>query len=159
MAIVVEDGSIVTGANSYVTEAELTSYAAARGITIEGDEEELLIKSMDYIESLSFIGIKNLQDQPLQWPRTDVVIDGYIVRSDTIPNELKKGQIETALSIDSGEDPLANVPRLKSSVTVGDLSVTYEKGGSATTVVRKISASLAKLVTSLGGSSFVVNRG
>lgn len=158
MAIVVEDGSIVAGANSYVSEAELTSYAGDRGVTITGDEEELLIRAMDYVESLNFIGIKLTQDQPLQWPRANVVIDGYYVYTDVIPNELKKGLMETALSIDNGEDPLANVPRQKSSVQVGDLAVTYEKG-QATTTVRKISASLKKLVTSMGGASFKVDRG
>jgi len=33
MAIIVEDGTIVANSNSYVTAAELKSYAVERGIT------------------------------------------------------------------------------------------------------------------------------
>ncbi len=159
MALVIEDGSIVTGANSYVTTTELTTYATARGITISADEEELLIKAMDFLEAQAFIGFKFTQDQPLQWPRVDVVIDGYLFDSDDIPEELKKGQIEIALAIDNGQDPQADVPRLKSSVQVGEIAVSYEKG-QGTTLVRKISNSLYKLLKSgLGGVSFLVDRG
>lgn len=159
MALVVEDGSRVSGSNTYVTTAELTAYATARGITISGDEEELLIKSMDYLESLSYIGLKYTRDQSLQWPRVDAMVDGYYINADSIPAELKNGQMAVALSIDNGQDPLADIPRLKSSVKVGDLAVTYEKGA-ATTIVRKISSSLYKLLSSsIGGSSFKVDRG
>ncbi len=164
MAIIVEDGSIVSNANSYVTEAELTQYASDRGITITGDTEQLLIKSMDYIESLSYIGVKFTIDQPLQWPRADVVIDGYYFNSDAIPKELKKGQMETALSVDAGVDPLAPVTRGKKSVSVGAVSVTYDdvSESGSTTLVRSISSSLQKLLkggSGTSGSSFIVDRG
>ena len=75
--IIVEDGSVVAGANSYVTEAELTTYAADRGITLTAATDVLLIKAMDYIESLSFIGTKFSEGQSLQWPRSNVYIDGF----------------------------------------------------------------------------------
>jgi hypothetical protein len=157
MAIVVEDGTIVSGANSYVSEADLTAYATARGITITGDEEELLIKAMDYVETLNFIGIKYTRDQPLQWPRSDVVIDYYYKDVDDIPNELKNGLMETALAIDAGNDPMSDIARQKSSVKVGDLAVTYE-AGQATTITRKINKAFAKIVKSTSGS-FEVSRG
>lgn len=159
MAIVVEDGTIVAGANSYVTEAELTTYATARGITIAGDTEELLIKAMDYIESLAYKGIKFTQDQPLQWPRANVVVDGYLIATDEIPQELKNGEMETAISIDEGEDPLADIPRVKSKTTVGPISVEYKDGSGSTTLVRRINAQLRKLLRSAGGVAFPVSRG
>lgn len=159
MAIVVEDGTRVTGANSYVTEAELTTYATARGITITGDTEELLIKAMDYLESLEYKGIKVAFDQALQWPRADVYIDDYLVDIDEIPYELKKAEYEVALSIDAGVDPLANITRLKDSVSVGPISVTYSKT-QATTIVRKIDLALRKLLRAgASGASFPVLRG
>lgn len=159
MALIIENGTIVTEANSYVTTLELTAYATARGITISDDEEQLLIRAMDYIESLAYQGVKSNSEQSLQWPRYDVVIDDYLVSSDTIPNELKKGQIEVALAIDNGQDPQADIARLKSSVKVGEIAVTYE-ASQATTLVRKISNSLYKLLASgLSGGSFTVLRG
>lgn len=159
MAIVVEDGTGVANANSYVSEADLTAYATSRGITLTGDEEELLIKAMDYIESLSYIGIRWTRDQALQWPRVDVLIDGYYQDVDDIPRELKNGQMETAIAIDQGNDPQSAIERQKSSVRVGSLAVTYESG-QATTLVRRITNSLSKILKNgLGGGTFSVDRG
>lgn len=159
MSIVVEDGSLVLNANSYVSEAELSAYATARGITISGDTEQLLIRAMDYLESQSFLGDKYTEEQALQWPRVNVVIDGYLVDADEIPKELKTSQIEIALSIDNGVDPQANIARAQSRVKVGELEVEYEPGQSST-IVKKISNSLRKLLKSAGGGiSFIVDRG
>lgn len=155
MAIVVEDGTVVANANSYVSEAELTTYATARGVTITGNTEQLLIKAMDYIEGLDFIGVKYSLDQALQWPRVNVVIDSYLQDITTIPTQLKNGLMETALAIDAGNEPLSNLEREQQSVKVGDISVTYSSGANATTVVRKISNALAKVVK----GSMKVDRG
>jgi len=160
MAIVVEDGTIVAGANSYVTEAELTTYATARGITLTTDTEQLLIRAMDYVESLEYQGLKLTEGQPLQWPRAGVVVDGYLIDTDDIPELLKNVEMETAMSIDNGEDPLADIGRVKNKATVGPISVEYA-AGQATTIVRKITAQLRKLLAGGGsnGTSFTVNRG
>ena len=104
--IVVEDGTVVAWANSYVTEAELTTYAADRGITLTAATDVLLIKAMDYIESLSFIGSKFSEGQSLQWPRSNVYIDGFYFVPTIIPPALQTGQIATALAIDSENSPL-----------------------------------------------------
>lgn len=161
MAIIVEDGTIVPDANSYVTELELTTYASERGITIAGDTEQLLIIAMDYIESLDYIGIKRTDDQPLQWPRVNVVIDGYIQNVEDIPQELKDSQIQVAISTDGGNDPLADIPRLQKRVGVGRGAVDVEyETGSATTLDRKITSKLQKLLASgATGTSFSVSRG
>ena len=159
MTIIVEDGTIVDNANSYVSELDLIAYALVRGVIIASeDAEELLIKSMDYVESLGFKGIKIRQDQSLQWPRASVVIDSYLTGTDEIPDELVKGLNETALSIQNGEDPLADIARLQKGVSVGSISVEYQTGSSVT-VVRKVNSALRKLlVNAPGGISFEVKR-
>jgi hypothetical protein len=158
MTIIVEDGSIVTNANSYVSAADLSAYATARGITISGNSDVLLIKAMDYIDSQNFKGAKWTRDQPLQWPRVDVWVDGFILDASSIPQLLKNAQMEAALSIDAEVDPLADIPRLESSVTVGPISVSYEKGGNSVTISQKISAQLKKLLAG-NAMSFEVMRG
>lgn len=158
MAIIVEDGSIVANANSYVSEADLLAYAVARGVTLQANTEILLIKAMDYIESLNFIGIKVQSTQPLQWPRANVYIDDYPFPSNEIPKELKNALMQTAMSIDANVDPQSNVGKQIQSATVGPVSVTFEKGINAT-IIRKINAQLAKLLDGVGGSSFNVYRG
>lgn len=109
MTIIVEDGSIVSNANSYVSEAELTSFATARGITLTNSTEELLIRAMDYIEALYFKGVKLTSTQSLQWPRAYVLIDNYYINTDVIPTELKNGLMHCAIAIDQDNDPLQDL--------------------------------------------------
>lgn len=135
MALTVEDGTMVSGANSYVSDAEYVAYAAARGKTIGSDEatrEIELIKAMDFIESHrdKFKGIKRTQDQALQWPRYNVAIDGYTIENDVIPDELKNAQMEAGMYLNSAEllrtGSVQDVQREK----LGQLEVSYFNGGS-----------------------------
>lgn len=137
--LIIEDGSQVANANSYATDAELKAYADLRGLSVpatQPEREALLVLAMDYIESFrdKFKGSKVAYDQALQWPRVGVLVDGYDVNSDTIPQELKNAQIEAAI--------LGNTTTLlKSGITqnvvrekVDVLEVQYENGGSWETV-------------------------
>lgn len=158
MSIVVEDGTVVSGANSYVSEVELSAFAAARNVTLSGDftTEELLILAMDYIESLEFKGDKNTYTQTLQWPRANVIIDGYYNNVDNIPTELKNGLMQTALAIDVGNSPLQNIPRKTIREKVGELEVQYAEGSSAVIIDKKIMAFLRKLLANGGSGSGVI---
>lgn len=163
MAIIVEDGTGVPGANSYVTVAEFEAYALARGVTLTGTptSEQLLLRAMDYIESLEYIGDIAICGQPLMWPRYGVYIDGYCyVDGNTIPELLKNAQMVTALSIDAGMDPLSQfpTPRLVHSTTVGPITVEYEQGQPYTTIIRRVSAMLRRLIRGTG-MAFCVSRG
>jgi hypothetical protein len=151
MAIVVEDGTIVSGANSYVTEAELTTFATERGITITGTNSELIYQSMDYIEQQNFIGVKSTQAQPLQWPRYDAYVDSYLIASNTIPQDLKNAQMQTALSIDEGNGPLDVVEQKVKREKVDVLETEYSDNSSQT-YDPKISNYLKKLTK--GGGAF-----
>jgi len=151
--IIVEDGSLVANANSYVTTAELSTYASARGVTITGTAADLLIQAMDYIESRNFIGYRYTQDQALQWPRSYVYIDGFMVAITTIPQLLKDAQCEVALAIDAGNNPLVTLERDTKSETVGPVSVTYMDNTRSQVYVQKIHAKLRKLVHYSGGSA------
>ena len=121
---------------------------------------QLITKAMDYIESLEFKGVKRIETQALQWPRADVAIDGYLIDLDEIPQLLKEGQMEAALAIDNGEDPLADIGRVTTKSSVGPISVEYAPGR-ATTIVRRLNSKLRKLIRggSSGGTSFIVSRG
>lgn len=157
MAIIVEDGSIVENANSYVTTAELTAYATARGITLVADEEQLLIQAMDYIESLSYKGVKITQLQNLQWPRANVYFDGYYFYTDQIPQELKNGQMATAIAIDQGYNPLDTQTQNIKRKRVDVLEIEYMDGSSSSPIVKSISSSLWKLLQSAGNGGNVLN--
>ncbi len=101
MALIIEDGSGVVGANSYVTVAEAISYAAQRGEPFPTDEAEIeqkLCNAMDFIETYRglFTGQKTSVTQETQYPRTNSTVDGVAFPDDAIPRELKFAQCQLA---------------------------------------------------------------
>ena len=133
--------TITVGENSYVTEAELTTYASDRGITIVAtDKTVLLIKAMDYLESRNYIGQKTVYNQALQFPR--ILCDSiypynnypqnyYNVNpceydSLTVPNEIKKAQMIAALLIDGGSDLQSTVSQAVKREKVDVIEVEYQ---------------------------------
>ena len=138
--------AVVVGTDSYATEAELLAYATARGITISGDQTQLLIRAMDFLENQRFIGYKAASDQALQWPRTGVMIDGWDIDSTVTPNKVKVAQMEVALSMDADSDPMAVTdPDIKTQ-SVGTISITYQDNSS--TKRPKIDVALSGLIES-----------
>lgn len=111
MALIVEDGSIITGANSYVSRQLLIDYAAARGITLTDVDatDVFAIKAMDYL-SMYDTKWKGEQVEPgvqnLAWPRKNVFLGSSWVAFDPtfIPNQLVRAQLELALQSQKGID-------------------------------------------------------
>ncbi len=162
--IIVEDGSYtqtsgngtkgVPGANSYITEAGLVTYAAARGYTFVTSTNIMILQAMDYLESLAFVGTKFSFTQNLQWPRTNVIIDNWWQPPATIPQLLIDAQCEIAMAIDNGESPVQTIQPKKTRIKAGSVEVDYAVGSSSTPLNRKIMTKLRKLV--INGSGFAV---
>jgi len=144
--IVVETGTGSASSNSYVSEAELATYASDRGITVTGTANVLLIRAMDYIESKDFLGTKASDAQALVWPRTGVTVNSYSFSSTAIPKLLKDAQIETAIAIGDGVDPLDNQARETSKEKVGEIEVEYTATARAITFLKAVDTKLAKLI-------------
>ena len=144
--IIVETGAGLTNSNSYVSEADLATYATDRGITITGTAAVLIIQAMDYLESRQFLGTKSDIDQALQWPRFGVELDSYYVDSDEIPTLVKQAEMEICIAIDGGVDPLANQSRETKREKVGDLEVEYAVGARPDTYLTAAEAKLRKLL-------------
>ena len=155
MAIIVEDGTIVAGANSLVSEADYIAYLATIGITATGDTEVQLIHAMEFIDSLEsrMIGYRVKRDQPLSWPRTDVCIEDFYWSSDEIPRQAIDAQIALALDLENGID-LFNRPEpdnkvIKRERVEGAVEVEYATpSGGVGVKLSKSSRSMA-LVNSL----------
>jgi hypothetical protein len=117
MALTVEDGTGVAGANSYVDLATVRAYMTDRGLSVTGVEvdsilSEILIRATDYLESkrLRYIGSKLYGDGHLQWPRIEsdglgVTVEGFTLAPTAIPNEIKLAQCQLVVDI-SEIDPL-----------------------------------------------------
>lgn len=122
MALVIEDGSIVASANSFVTRAEIIAYAAARGVTIadEAASDVLAIKAMDYLQTLCYKGDPVDEAQTTPFPRMGLVdgdtTDDY---EHSIPAGIKNAQLQLALDANAGiiltasANPTADLKRSK----------------------------------------------
>ena len=148
MALVVEDGTLVSGADSYVTLAEFKAWADKRGVTYGTDEvvTQQVYRAMDYIESLNFIGEKSDENQALQWPRDQVVIDGYYIDSDEMPNELKVAVYESIKAEIDGDSRMTASDRRTISEKVGELQVTYANNADVKRSIPAVTKALRKLI-------------
>tara|TARA_R110000823_G_scaffold203197_2_gene334052 strand:+ start:774 stop:1250 length:477 start_codon:yes stop_codon:yes gene_type:complete len=149
MGIVVENGSVVSGANSYVSLAEYRSWANDRGIlTSDSDSvlERAIFRAMDYFESLQFIGNKANENQPLQWPRTEALIDGYYVDATEIPGQVKKALYEAAYVQQAGNSELNTQDRKASKEKIGDIEVTYADNSENRIISPALTFALSKIV-------------
>lgn len=112
MALIIEDGTIVANANSYVTLVEARAYALERGVVLSVTDslvEVLAIKAKDYLEAQRsrYKGEKvSPSTQSLCWPRADAYIDNELWPSDTIPKELRYAQCQLIMEINAGVDTL-----------------------------------------------------
>lgn len=133
ITIIVEDGSGVVGANSYVSAATATAFANDRGVTLPTDADALaamLVRATDYLEtfSLKFIGYKTDSAQALSWPRTDAYLNGALVcGANEIPALLINAQLQLVLALNGGYDPLAilEASDYVTEKTIGPITTKY----------------------------------
>lgn len=103
MAIIVEDGTGLETANSFVAVAFADSYFddlnAAQWVGSDANKAEALIRASLFLSGrYKWKGKKlNARTQALAWPRTDVYDgDEYPVASDAVPKEIKAAVCELA---------------------------------------------------------------
>jgi len=134
IAIVVEDGSGVTNANSYVSVADARVYASNRGVELPLDDDALaamLIRSTDYLEAQAcrYQGEIANEGQALQWPRTNVYLYGSEIAfpSNAIPKELKLAQCSVILAINEGVNIMPNYSASNFVIeeSVGPITIKY----------------------------------
>lgn len=99
--MIVEDGSIVAGANSYLEVADFESYWSDRNVDLSSyttaEKEAALIIATQYVDFNNFKGDVADEDQPLQWPRASAYDrNGYLIPSDAIPKAIKNAVAEYA---------------------------------------------------------------
>lgn len=104
MALIKEDGTGKEDAQTYADLVELRAYSLLRGVDLSAladpAAETLLVKAMDYLQSLEYVGEQLTEDQALKWPRSGVpsVTDPEVDRpSDVIPKSLINAQMQLAL--------------------------------------------------------------
>ena len=159
MSLIVEDGSIVTGAESYISVADASTYHSNRGnaawaaLATDAIREQCLRKATDYMEQAyrsRWQGCRIGETQALSWPRYDVNVEGYDVDSDVVPTAVKNACAEFALKAATAELS----PDLTQGVvseSVGQISVTYDKSSPQATRYKAIDAILSPYLKAGGG--------
>lgn len=133
VTIIVEDGSGVPNANSYIDLQYAKDYLEERGHKIPSDEElaPMLINAIDFMESLTrYKGTRTHQDQELQFPRSGLCDDGIEIVGNTIPQDIKRAQAQlVADTVDSGKPLLStkSTYALKKRI-LGPLTQEYATG-------------------------------
>lgn len=156
---------LTPGTDTYASEAELATYAAARGITVTGSQSVILTLAMDYLATLEdrWQGERTSATQTLAWPRTGVYVYGTALADDAIPQSLKDAQCRLALDADAGIALLPTVPVggrgsvIKEKVDV--VEVSYDSGYNNSQPVFTAAMGLLKpLMKAGGGINFEVRR-
>jgi hypothetical protein len=163
--LIVEDGSIVADANSYIAYDYALAYHALRGNSAwaaasDADQQYAIIRATQAIDSIYKGKWKGSPTeygtQELEWPRQDVVVNGTELDDDLIPAALKKAVCEAALrelaSANSMTPDLergGEIKRVKADV----VEVEYMDGANSTTTFTAIDGLLADLVTGTSASN------
>lgn len=139
MALIVEDGTIVAGANGYITLAELRAYWADRNVSFSQVDEVLeaaVVTATQHIDlNNNFKGEVTDRNQSLQWPRVGATDrNGYPISGDEMPIALKNATAEyakrvtdgTALAPDTSADE-GTIKRKRSKVDVIEKEVEYDE--------------------------------
>ncbi len=158
MALIVETGSIVAGADAYCTEQYADDYHESMGNTAWNavvDKEAAIRKATLYMSQNywnRWAGIRTYQHQYLDWPRYGIVAFGYPVQQDVIPDAIKRACADLALKASTGEllaDQDIAVVREK----IGPIETEYDKNASQRKKYPAIDAMLAPYLS--GGVSSV----
>lgn len=171
MALIVETGSIVPGAQSYASVQDADTYHEQFGNSTWAGSAEVkeaaLRRATRFIDSFyryGFQGTKMQPTQPLEWPRFNVrdPSSGWFLDPSPLPVALVQATCEAALR--ELVSPGALQPDLErggavqsKSVAAGPVSTTtvYATGASGRTVYTVLDEMLSALLTGMGSSRLV----
>lgn len=122
MTLIVEDGTMPVGANSYASVADADAYLVPRSLWPETPQddaamvtrkESALMRATDYLNTLSWVGYVEDWQRTMAWPREDVPIPRGkgTVPGNIVPSAVAASCMEMAALIFGGTDPLATVER------------------------------------------------
>ena len=126
--MIVEDGSIVTNSDTYITLVDAQALLTARGESTVLTEA-ILYKAMDYLNGLTYCGLRTDRTlQALPFPRSHIYLsDSRLLASDQIPQELINAQVWAAFYIEAGTDPSAVATQAIKKEKVDVLEVEYQE--------------------------------
>ena len=144
--LIIEDGTVVANANSWVTDAEYKAYAKLKGYPIpatQPDREANLANAYDFINFTYEDRLQGWRVTPQTqtgcMPRTNIYAYDILVASTLIPQDFKNAQMLASFSINDGVDinavkDTANLAGF--SVGSGAYSESYQSNSSTPTLAQ-----------------------
>ena len=159
MAIIVENGTGMPTANSFISLADAITYAALHGLTTfadAGDDEQQniwLIRAAHYLrdeEMFPYRGTRLTLTQRLPFPRVGAVERGAAeaYASNVVPWRMADAQVELAELLAQGIDLMPVLPRGGAirRKTIGPLTTEWFDGAPATSTFRSMIGLLRPLL-------------
>lgn len=120
ITIIVEDGTIVENANSYVSLEDLREYAGLNNYEISTNDETVkraMLQACDFLNGLDYIGSPTSTYAEMAFPRT--TIKGL---EDVIPSQIVKAQCYLTCNA-----LLGDIELFTTDVNTGNLGIASEK--------------------------------
>jgi hypothetical protein len=167
MSLIVENGTGLANAESYISVADADTYHSNRGNTAwasltTGVKEQSLRKATDYIEQvyrLRFLGYRHTEAQALSFPRDEVQRRDFtylnqfsFYPNDVVPTEVANACADLGLRSSTG-DLAPDIERIAKREKVASLEVEYDDTKQAYTKYRAIDNLLAPFLNSSSGIS------
>jgi len=144
--LIIEDGTVVANANSWVTDAEYKAFAKLKGYSIpatQPDREANLANAYGFINFTYEQQLQGWRVTPQTqtgcMPRTNIYAYGVLVANDSIPQDFKNAQMLASFSINDGIDTNAvkdSADLAGFSVGQGAYTETYQAGSSTPTLAQ-----------------------
>ncbi len=163
MSLIVEDGSIFPGAESYISVSEANLYHDNLGNTAWAaanvpQKEQALRKATNYMTALyssKWRGSRVSAGQVLDWPRDHAYVHDFLVPSTAIPSPIKTACADLAVRTFT-EVLLEDRDRRTVREKVGVIEVEYEGGASRHMKFEQVSRLLDPYLQH-GGSSNTIS--
>lgn len=170
MAIIVEDGTIVTNANSYISVVDATNYFYDylsidkywHQATIEEQERALITATRKLDATYLWNGYAQQEGQALGWPRTQA-FDKYdiLIDENYIPTLLKSAVCELALDYLKANDDGTNLDDSQEAgikrAKIGEIDIEFDKSDRITKI-RKIIRDMLQGLGLYGTNQIRINR-
>lgn len=161
MSIVVEDGTGLSNAESYLSVSGADSYHTNRGndswTGSDAVKEQALRKATEYLDNhYQWIGDIYLTTQTLNWPRTFAYDSQGRAVNNIVPSKVENAAAELAL-LALSEDlvPVTTSSDYAKREKVGDLEIEYRDSAPASRQFTNVDRILSGLYTSKAGSGVV----
>ena len=147
VTLILEDGSGVPDANSYILLVDARTLAEQFGWTLPVDDEDAnvaLINGYYYLNGLEgqMCGTRTHDDQSGAFPREGCKCGPFAIPIDAIKNEVKQAQVRAAVTYGAGTEvsPDNDGKNIASEAVSGAVSVSYFNNGKTGGSVRIVEA-------------------